>query len=69
MHASGSIHADGQTTQEYDTWQAGMARTSLHMGDTKQGRSIALGSNSPQLCKECAQILEAHDKLQVLMCL
>ena len=36
------------------------------MGDTKQGRALALDSNSPQLCKECAQILESQDKQQVI---
>lgn len=58
--------AESQTSQEHDICQAGMARTSLHMGDTKQGRALALDSNSPQLCKECAQILESQDKQQVL---
>lgn len=61
--------AELQTAQQHrqhDTCVAGMARTSLHMGDTKQGRALALDSNSPQLCKECAQILEAQDKQQVL---
>ena len=58
--------AESQTSQEHDVCQAGMARTSLHMGDTKQGRALALDSNSPQLCKECAQILESQDKQQVL---
>lgn len=57
--------ADSQTGQ-HDSCQAGMARSCLHMGDTKQGRALALDSNSPQLCKECAQILEAQDKQQVL---
>ncbi|KAL0053124.1 hypothetical protein WJX82_001225 [Trebouxia sp. C0006] len=55
--------SEPEASQEYDICQAGVARTSLHEGDTKQGRSIALRSNSPQLCKECAQILEAQEKL------
>ncbi len=62
------MHADPKTSQEYDICQAGVARTSLYVGDTKQGRSIALSSNSPQLCKECAQILEAQEKLPVHFC-
>ena len=62
---SACIHADPEASEEYDVCQAGVARTSLHVGDTKQGRSIALSSNSPQLCKECAQILEAQEKLPV----
>ena len=62
------VHVDSAELQKaptHDTCQAGMARTSLHMGDIKQGRALALGSNSPQLCKECAQILESQDKQQV----
>ncbi|KAL0039283.1 hypothetical protein WJX79_001413 [Trebouxia sp. C0005] len=55
--------SDPEASQEHDICQAGVARTSLHVGDTKQGRSIALSSNNPQLCKECAQILEAQEKL------
>lgn len=62
------MHAEPEASQEYDICQAGVARTSLHVGDTKQGRSIALRSNSPQLCKECAQILEAQEKLPVQFC-
>ncbi len=62
------MHTDPESSQEYDICQAGVARTSLHVGDTKQGRSIALSSNSPQLCKECAQILEAQEKLPVHCC-
>ena len=62
------MHADPESSQEYEICQAGVARTSLHVGDTKQGRSIALSSNSPQLCKECAQILEAQEKLPVQFC-
>lgn len=62
------MHADPEASQEYDVCQAGVARTSLHVGDTKQGRSIARSSNSPQLCKECAQILEAQEKLPVHLC-
>ncbi|KAL3149725.1 hypothetical protein ABBQ38_013551 [Trebouxia sp. C0009 RCD-2024] len=53
-----------QQHRQHDTCVAGMARTSLHMGDTKQGSALALDSNSPQLCQECAQILEAQDKQQ-----
>lgn len=63
------IHADPEASQEHDICQAGVARTSLHVGDTKQGRSIALSSNNPQLCKECAQILEAQEKLPVHLAL
>lgn len=63
-----SIHDAGlQAAEQRDVCQAGMARTSLHMGDAKQGRALALESNSPQLCKECAQILESQDKQQVLI--
>ena len=61
-------YAELQTAQQHrhhDTCVAGMARTSLHMGDIKQGRALALDSNSPQLCKECALILESQDKQQV----
>ena len=59
------VSAGSQTGLEHDMCQAGSARTSLHMGDTKQGRALALDSNSPQLCRECAQILESQDKQQV----
>lgn len=58
--------AESQTALEHNMCQAGLARVCLHMGDTKQGRAIALDSNSPQLCKECAQILESQDNHQVI---
>ena len=61
-------YAELQTAQQHrhhDACVAGMARSSLHMGDTKQGRALALDRNSPQLCKECALILESQDRPQV----
>ena len=58
------MHAEPPAGQENDTCQAGMARMSLQLGDIKQGRAIALSSDSPQLSKECAQILEARGNLQ-----
>ena len=59
------IYMAGPEAPEVSTSRGGVARTSLHVGDTKQGRALAVESNSPQLCKECAQILEAQEKLQV----
>lgn len=38
--------------------QAGIARCTLQMGDIRQGRTMALQLNNPQLFKECAMILE-----------
>lgn len=51
------------------TCLAGIARCSLLLGDLKQGRALAMESNSPQLCKECGQILESEGHLQAtLLC-
>ena len=43
--------------------QAGIARTTIQMGDTAQGRRLALEMRNTQLCKECAQILEDMNHL------
>mmetsp|Transcript_36982 Transcript_36982/g.82211 ORF Transcript_36982/g.82211 Transcript_36982/m.82211 type:complete len:1366 (+) Transcript_36982:300-4397(+) len=43
--------------------RAGIARTTLQMGDIRQGRSMALQLNSQPLFKECAQILEGLQQL------
>lgn len=43
--------------------RCGIARTTLHMGDVRQGRSMALQLGSQQLFKECALILEGMQQL------
>ena len=44
--------------------QAGIARCTLHIGDIRRGRQIALAANSPSLCRECGSILENMNQLQ-----
>jgi len=44
--------------------QAGIARTTLHLGDIRRGRQLALDSDNLQLCRECAGILEGMNQLQ-----
>ena len=45
--------------------RAGICRTTLHMGDIRQGRTQALQLNSQNLFKECAHILEGLQQLTV----
>lgn len=45
--------------------QAGLARCTLHMGDVRSGRQLALAVASPTLWRECALILEARGQQQV----
>jgi hypothetical protein len=47
------------------TCQSGIARTTLHIGDIRQGRALALQIGTPQLCRECGAILEGMSQLQV----
>mmetsp|Transcript_37661 Transcript_37661/g.118764 ORF Transcript_37661/g.118764 Transcript_37661/m.118764 type:complete len:1376 (+) Transcript_37661:207-4334(+) len=42
---------------------AGIARMTLHMGDLRRGRQLALDSGNPQLCRDCAIILEGMNQL------
>lgn len=42
---------------------AGVARTSLHLGDVRRGRQLAAQAASAALWKECAAILEAAHQL------
>ena len=44
---------------------AGIARCTIHMGDVRQGRALALQSGSEALCRECAQVLEGMGQLKV----
>eukprot|EP00873_Tetraselmis_striata_P029142 jgi/Tetstr1/449406/TSEL_036501.t1 len=44
--------------------QAGTARCSLHMGDIRRGRQIALARNEAALFRECASILEGLNQMQ-----
>lgn len=46
-----------------DTCLAGVARTSLRLGDIRRGRKVVLDLNDPELCKECGAILEASKQL------
>eukprot|EP00798_Chlamydomonas_sp_ICE-L_P012670 gene12669-15902_t len=43
--------------------RSGIARTTLHMGDIRQGRTMALALNSVSLLKECGSILEGLQQL------
>ncbi|KAK3240077.1 hypothetical protein CYMTET_50059, partial [Cymbomonas tetramitiformis] len=43
---------------------AGIARTTLHLGDIRRGRQLALDSDNLLLCRECAAILESMNQLQ-----
>ncbi len=45
--------------------QAGLARCTLHMGDVRSGRQLALAVASPTLWRECALILETRGQQQV----
>lgn len=45
--------------------KAGIARTTLQLGDLRQGRQLALQLNSQPLYKECALILEGLQQLTV----
>lgn len=43
---------------------AGIARSSLRLGDIRRGTKLVEESDNPDLCKECGQILEAAKQLQ-----
>jgi WD repeat-containing protein 19 len=43
--------------------RSGIARCTLQLGDIRQGRSMVIQINSPQLYKEAAHILEALQQL------
>lgn len=45
--------------------KAGIARTTLQLGDLRQGRQLAMQLNSQTLFKECALILEGLQQLTV----
>jgi hypothetical protein len=45
--------------------RAGIARTTIQLGDVRRGRQMALESASAQLCRECAAILEGMNHMQV----
>jgi hypothetical protein len=45
--------------------RAGIARTTIQLGDVRRGRQMALESASAQLCRECAAILEGMKHMQV----
>lgn len=45
--------------------KAGIARTTLQLGDLRQGRQLAMQLNSVPLFKECALILEGLQQLTV----
>ena len=46
--------------------QAGATRSSLHLGNLREGKQMALQSGDPSLCRECAGILEGMSHLQVI---
>ncbi|KAK9830069.1 hypothetical protein WJX72_009571 [[Myrmecia] bisecta] len=52
------------SAQDAALCQAGMARALLQSGDVQAGRQLALQAGSPQLCRDCAQILESMNQLQ-----
>ncbi|MEW5304579.1 MAG: hypothetical protein WDW36_007181 [Sanguina aurantia] len=58
-----SLQPPGVETELKLACQAGIARTTLNMGDLRQGRQLALQLNSPPLFKECALILEGLQQL------
>lgn len=60
-----SLQPPGVETELKLACQAGIARTTLNMGDLRQGRQLALQLNSPPLFKECALILEQLQQLTV----
>ena len=43
---------------------AGIARATVQMGDSARGKQLALDSNNPQLCRECAILLEEQHNFQ-----
>ena len=43
---------------------AGIARATVQMGDSTRGKQLALDSNDPQLCRECAILLEEQHNFQ-----
>lgn len=58
-----------QDAAEEAACNAGIARCTIHMGDVRQGRALALQSGSEALCRECAQVLEGMGQLKVGVCL
>ncbi len=45
--------------------KCGIARTTLQLGDLRQGRQLAMQLNNMQLFKDCALILEGLQQLTV----
>jgi len=58
MFKSANDNSDDLNQEEKSHIRAGIARTTVRMGDIRQGRKLALESRDNVLCCECASIME-----------
>jgi WD repeat-containing protein 19 len=63
LQALESVAASGTDPQLQQSCLAGVTRTTLHLGDLRAGRQLALQANSSSLWKECGLILEQMQQL------
>jgi WD repeat-containing protein 19 len=54
-----AVQYPNQSEAELAKGRGGIARCTIHLGDIRRGKQMALDSGSQQLCRECAQILES----------
>ena len=59
MFKSANENSDLLSAQDLSEVRAGIARTTVRMGDLRQGRKLALESKDKVLCCECASIMES----------